>query len=83
MVLWHIYSQRFLYSYNDEFLNFLNSSIERLLYKNYCIRTDVSEVGSGFEYNRAGFAYDHVPKAILLFQVQLDELYLMVQSDFS
>jgi hypothetical protein len=34
----------------------------------------VSEVGSGFEYNRAGFAYNHVPKAILVFQVQLDEL---------
>ena len=42
----------------------------------------VSEVGSGFEYFLAGFAKETVPKLIFLFQVELDELYLMVQSDF-
>ena len=42
----------------------------------------VSEVGSGFEYFVAGFAKETVQKLIFSFQVELDELYLMVQSDF-
>jgi hypothetical protein len=35
-----------------------------------------------YEYNRAGFAYNHVSRPILLFQVELDELYLMTKCDF-
>ena len=43
---------------------------------------DVSEAITSFEYFSPGFVQERVPIVPLLFQIQLDELYRLVQSDF-
>ena len=42
----------------------------------------VSEAITRFEYFCPGFVQERVPTVPLLFQIQLDELYRSVQSDF-